>query len=606
MKISGIQLSNLTGVFMKNISILTFLILLIHISIVQSNDQNNWTQTDRLQSGRNWNDFVYPTVNIIDKDNGQTQGSQLVSRLFPHLGDSIKEIAKGVCQILYKEVSEVPYFEELQFELEYRDGVAYKAGNPPKIIVNLSTKYLESQYNQQGDDGIIYEINGVNWHELTHAYQYVPKNCGGYNSGTEFFGFIEGTADAVRILSGYHSNRTPYPGGSWTDGYTTTGFFIEWMVKNYDSDFLYKLNQTCKTIDPWSYDAACTEITGKGVQDLWDEYQWYLKGGGDEAVAQFDAHLTLLCKNQPITLINRSFNNPTSYNWTMVGASPSTSIEINPTISYSLAGDYDIKLVASSNKGSSTENKENYIKVVDEFGSIDYITDPSGDISCQYPSPFPGEGIEQLIDNNLNTKYCVKKSDLWFRYDCQNREELFAYSFTSAGDASWRDPDNWTLEGSDDGISWNNLDNQSGILFSKRLETKLFIIDSNKEYKYYKWNVKAKNDTLFQLAELKMYSIDRTTNTIKPISSLKNGNIPNKLINQSLSLVIPNNLTGRSIKILNSKGVQIKEMVLQGDIKRYNIKNNFSLCSGFYLADIQLENNITKELISKKEKFWIK
>ncbi len=587
---------------MKTLKLSLILLGLFYLSL--SAEIGVWKQTNIYQSGNDWNDFIYPTVTIVDKDQGQTQGSQLVQRLFPNLEDSIKEIAKGVCLLLYKDVSEIPYFKELQFELEYRDGVAYKAGNPPKITVNLSTKYLESQYSQQGDDGIIYEINGVNWHELTHAYQYVPKNCGGYLSGTEFFGFIEGTADAVRILSGYHSNRKPSPGGSWTSGYTTSGFFIEWLVNNYDSDFLYKLNQSCQTIDPWSYDAACNNILGKGVKHLWDEYQWYLQNGGNEAVAQFEAEATLICQNQSIQFTNRSFNNPISYEWTFEGGTPSTSTDKDPIVSYSTTGNYNVILKATNSDGSTTKKKDDYITVIDESGKIKVLTEPDGDITSEFKSPF-GEVITNLVDENINTKYCVKESDLWVRYNCPENEELYAYSFTSANDASWRDPENWVLYASNDGSTWNIIDQQSGINFSKRLETQLFTVNSTEKYKYFRWDIKAKNDTLFQMAEIVMYGIDRNTPVIKQVSKNK-VKINSKLINSSLNLSIPKGYKVKSMEIYNLQGSIIQKFNLNNNYNNLNINRNRGLSSGLYLAAIKLTNLSDKSIVLKREQFIVK
>lgn len=582
---------------------LASILLFLAISYLHGQNNSIWSQTERLQSGRNWDEFIYPTVTIVDKDQGQTQGSQIVHRLFPNLSDDIKDIAKGVCKLLYKDVSEVPYFEELQFELEYRDGVAYKAGNPPKITVNLSTQYLENQYSQQGDDGIIYEINGVNWHELTHAYQYVPQNCGGYASGTEFFGFIEGTADAVRILAGYHSSRTPSPGGSWTSGYTTTGFFIEWLVNNYDTDFLYKLNQSCKTIDPWSYNSACTEILGKGVQTLWDEYQWYLKNGGNEAVAEFKAEATLICQNQSIQFTNRSFNNPVSYEWTFEGGTPSTSIEKDPIVTYSVAGNYNVILKAINSDGSTIKKKDNYITVINESGEINILTEPEGDISSEFQSPF-GEVITNLIDENINTKYCVKESNLWIMYNCRENEELYAYSFTSANDASWRDPEEWTLHGSTDSITWSTIDTQRDIIFENRLETQLFVVNSAEKFKYYKWNIKSKNDTLFQMAELVMYGIDRNTTLFD--SKISKEQIRSNLINSSLYISIPQDYRGKFINIYNIQGALLQKISLKNSEHVCRINPEQKLSSGFYLAEIKLEKLSEKRIISKKEHFIIK
>ncbi|MCP4243315.1 MAG: PKD domain-containing protein [bacterium] len=464
----------------------------------------------QLQRGRDWTAFTYPTITIKDKDNGTSTGSQLVARLIPDLEGFIEEIALGVCKSLYKEVSEVPVFDELVFELEYREGVAYKAGSGKRITVNLSTKYLEEQYQSGGDEAILYEIAGVNWHELTHAYQHVPQNCGSYKNGTEFFGFIEGTADAVRILAGYHNTRKPHPGGSWKEGYTTSGFFIEWLQKNRDPEFLYKLNQSCLTYDPWSYDQACQEIFGVGVQRLWDEYQWFLKGGGAEAAAQFSADKQLLCKGESVQFTNRSLNEPTAYEWTFEGGTPAASSAEHPLVQYDTPGTYAVSLRASNSSGSTESVQAGYITVATQSGTMLVLTEPGGAISSDVSSPFAGEDVTMLIDGEAASKFCVKDGTLWVEYDCPKAERPFGYSFTAASDAAWRDPQNWQFYGAKNG-SWELLGEESGVTFSKRGETQLFRVDTKERYSAYRWEIAAQTDTMFQLAELVLYGIDEPT-----------------------------------------------------------------------------------------------
>lgn len=562
-----------------------------------------WLQTSKRQPGRDWSEFVYPKITIVDKDYGQTQGSQLVHDNFPDLEGSIKEIAKGVCKLLYKNISEVPYFQELQFELEYRDGVAYKAGNPPKITVNMSTKHLENIYGSLGDEGIKYEISGINWHELTHAYQYIPKNCGGYSSGTEFFGFIEGTADAVRILAGYHNTRKPSPGGSWTSGYTTTGFFIEWLVNNYDSDFLYKLNQSCKILDPWSYDAACNLILNKGVQALWDEYQWYLKNGDQKAVAKFDVDTKVVCLGQEIKFSNRSFNNPVSYEWIFEGGTPQSSKEKEPVVTYSSAGTYSVSLKATNQYGSTTEKIDNCITVINENGKIKILTEPTGDIDGQYEGLFSHEGLSQLVDDNENTKYCVKQGKLWLSYTCTESEELVAYSFTSGNDASWRDPQNWILKASNDGISWTVIDEKSDEEFSGRQETNLYTIKSDNSYKYYSWEIEAKNDTIFQLAEIEMYGLKRPTGLY---SFNKGGTLTQKLINSILYLNIPEDYEGRSLSVYDLKGARVLEISLAKKGQHISLEKLLDISKGFYIMEVHMKNRANNKNSIKREQLILR
>ncbi len=508
-----------------------------------------------LQRGTSWDDFVYPTITIIDKDHGTTEGSRLVKRIIPDLETFINDIAKGVCQTLYKDVNEVPHFEELIFELEHREGVAYKAGNSPRITINLSTKYLEDVYAQNGDEAILYEIAGVNWHELTHAYQHVPQNAGGYNGGTEFFGFIEGSADAVRILAGYHNTRSPYEGGHWNDGYTTTGFFIEWVQKSYDQDFLYKLNQSCLTIDPWNFDEACETILGKSVADLWNEYQWYLKGGDNEAVAQFNVSKKFICKGESVTFTNRSFGDPESYLWNFTGGNITSSTDVDPVVTYETPGVYDVSLTATNGNGSTTKEQKAIITVADIVGTMLTLTEPDGLITTENVQPFYGEEADNLLDDNAKTKFCIPTGSVWIQYECNEEAQLFGYSLTSASDADWRDPQNWTLSGSNDEMSWEQLDQQSSVVFEQRHETQLFTVDNNAKYRYYRFELSAQQDTMFQLADMVLYGVEEMTTVAITNSQVSKSSFSMQRSGDRFHL--SNNFQYRTVEIYNPRGMQV-------------------------------------------------
>ncbi len=458
-----------------------------------------------------WGQFKHPTIVVVDKDKGTTKGSALVHKLIPELEPFIQKIALGVCQKLYKNAGEVPVFDHLTFELRHYDGVAGKSGHPPRIFISLSTKYLEGQYERMGDEAITYEIAGVNWHELTHGYQHVPQNAGGYRSGTDHFGFIEGTADAVRILAGFHKTRKPRPGGHWNSGYTTTGFFIVWLMENRDPDFLYKLNQSCKTIVPWTWDLACESILGKGtrVESLWNEYQWDLKGGGKQAVADFNMDTNLICKGHSIQFNNTSFNGPTSYQWTFDGGIPETSSQRAPVVSYDKPGQYDVVLVAANKHGSTTRHIQACIRVLDKAGTVVDLTKSGGHIRLESEiRAMRGEGIRNLLDNDPHSKFCIKASSTRIQDALPDAYELYSYAFTSANDAPGRDPENWTLEASNNGTDWATIDQQKDQVFENRHQKQTYIVDSEIAYKFYRWNLEAKSDPILQLADLEMFGID--------------------------------------------------------------------------------------------------
>ncbi len=576
---------------MKNVmKIMTLLFMITTLVHAASNVRG-------FQRGTSWDDYVYPTVTVVDKDGGSTTGSQLVHRLIPDLETFCQKIAKGVCQKLYKEVGEVPNFDELVLELEYRDGVAYKSGRPPRITINISTKYLEEQYNQNGDEAILYEIAGVNWHELTHAYQHIPRNAGGYSSGTEYFGFIEGTADAVRILSGFHNTRRPSAGGSWTTGYTTSGFFIEWVQNTYDEDFLYKLNQSCLSIDPWSFEKACKNFLGRSVRDLWDEYQYALKGGAAKPVARIASlEKNLIGKGEAVRFTNNSYGNPTSYLWSFPGADVESSSEKSPVVTYSTPGIFGATLTVSNGFGSHSETKQTVIIVADAEGAIIELTKPDGAISTDAEQPFDGEDVQKLLDKDPSTKFCTITSPVEIEYDAEENYRLVAYSFTNANDSAHRDPLNWTVSGSKDGTSWSELDQQSDIDFPERLETQMFAVNSSEKYRYYRFDISAETDTSFQLADLVLYGTERSVN----IATTK-GNVNKTKFSYDLSgstLHLSNDFTYGELEIYNLRGVKLES--LKGGNITGNAVSLDHLASGCYIMRVKAKdmNNVVHSFSS--------
>jgi hypothetical protein len=60
------------------------------------------------------------------------------------------------------------------------------------------------------------------------------------------------------------------------------------------------------------------------------------------------------CVGSPITLTDQSLNAPSSWAWTMPGASPASSASQNPSITYTASGTYTVSLIATNSTGSST------------------------------------------------------------------------------------------------------------------------------------------------------------------------------------------------------------------------------------------------------------
>jgi PKD repeat protein len=83
-------------------------------------------------------------------------------------------------------------------------------------------------------------------------------------------------------------------------------------------------------------------------------------------VADFTANFTSINTSGSITFTDLSANNPTSWSWTFVGGTPSSSSIQNPVVTYNTPGVYDVQLHVTNSAGNSTLLKSAYITVQNE------------------------------------------------------------------------------------------------------------------------------------------------------------------------------------------------------------------------------------------------
>jgi hypothetical protein len=229
-----------------------------------------------------WKSFPLPPVDI-QQPYPDEEGSKLYFTIVENPEAFIHEQSRRVLDLLYfgPEDKFIPKLNRLEYVLDNYDGISacYGGGDMKGII--LSNQYIVSYHQEHGAEALIEENKGVLCHELTHAFQLEPKGCGDYGSNPVFHAFIEGVADAVRILCGGFPHESDRPkGGHYMDSYRYTGFFIAWLVETKDKDFLRKFNLSTQHIIPWSFDGAIKHILGDehDIETLWTEY---LKAMGD-------------------------------------------------------------------------------------------------------------------------------------------------------------------------------------------------------------------------------------------------------------------------------------------------------------------------------------
>lgn len=394
----------------------------------------------KIFSEEGWGDFVFPTIHFTNKAlNGN---GALYKELVPNEKALIQKVCLDVCKELFKNSSEIDVLTDITYTIEDVDGVSAKGGQPPHISIFFSSRYLQSKKNQGlSDEALIKEIEGVLYHEITHGYQFSPKGAGQYKQGEDFFGFIEGMADYVRYVSGYFTTADRPTGGHWNDGYRTTGYFIDWMHSK-DIDFVYKLNKSAKTINPWSWEAATQKILGKSVQELWNEYQRDIASG---KITEIDAKLKEIRENGGVEPID-----------------PADMIDVT--------------------------NKD----FVAEYDGV-----------AESPA---NEGVTNLIDNNNGSKFLVFANSTSVTLSSINSSIVQKYTLTSGNDAPERDPKSWTLSGSVDGEDWTVLDTKEDQpKFEERNQTKEYTIKNSSKYKYYKFDFANHSGDIFQLSEIELY-----------------------------------------------------------------------------------------------------
>jgi hypothetical protein len=142
--------------------------------------------------------------------------------------------------------------------------------------------------------------------------------------------------------------------------------------------------------------------------------------------------------------------------------------------------------------------------------SVDVTASGTLTVSNENPGgPTANEGSLKLTDNNTGTKYLYFGFNPagWFQLQFATPVNVGAYTFTSANDASARDPKTWTLQGSNDGSNWTVLDTRTNEMFSARNMTRRFElpVTLTATYSYYRIFLTANNgDNLFQMAEWRL------------------------------------------------------------------------------------------------------
>ncbi len=140
------------------------------------------------------------------------------------------------------------------------------------------------------------------------------------------------------------------------------------------------------------------------------------------------------------------------------------------------------------------------------------VDDKVVDVQANAQNDAGGEVKENLVDGNVNTKWLTFTTTGWAQFQLSEPIAVIKYALTSANDAPGRDPQQWTLSGSQDGKSWTALDTQNGQDFPDRQQTKSYEIANTTPYLYYRVDITQNHgDPIVQLAEVQLIQAVGTT-----------------------------------------------------------------------------------------------
>ncbi len=123
----------------------------------------------------------------------------------------------------------------------------------------------------------------------------------------------------------------------------------------------------------------------------------------------------------------------------------------------------------------------------------------------------PGEIATSIADGELTTKWLVFAATGWVQIELTEPVAVRRYAVSSANDAPERDPMDWTLQGSQDGVTWTDIDARTDQSFPSRFHTIQYDFANDTAYLHYRLDVtRNAGGGILQIAELQLSDGDDT------------------------------------------------------------------------------------------------
>ena len=389
---------------------------------------------------------------------------------------------------------------------------------PSEITVQYSTlKPVTSYTISLGNDTITHgrnpesfnlygSMNGTDW-VLLDAHTNVGWT---ENSETKTF-TLDFTANYAYYKYSFTENAGVDPcGNAIHSAVPAWGFGFSELSLNYEEPALQKVSVTnCK----------CTD--NAKIMNMFDgdtNTKWYSADGAASTASSTVFPFDLVMEyNIPYTISGYSLTNgndsvktqrdPTAWDlygsndgetWSLVDQQSNAAFGANfATLSYSFASPVSFRYYKLTFK-----ERQAFIGTYGIQLSEVTLTPAAPGLSYQSkltPSSV-GERVPSLYDNDPSTKYYAIAGlpgstkftyPMWTQLSSDHPLLFASYSVVSGNDSPNRDPKNWEVLGSNDGVNWTVLDTRSDVSFSARKEAKSFDLAEPAFYRFVRWNVTA-------------------------------------------------------------------------------------------------------------------
>ncbi|GAA2246652.1 alpha-1 2-mannosidase [Streptomyces ruber] len=132
------------------------------------------------------------------------------------------------------------------------------------------------------------------------------------------------------------------------------------------------------------------------------------------------------------------------------------------------------------------------------------VTDHVTDVRASGENTGANEVKENLADGEPGSKWLTFAPTGWAEFDLDAPAAITTYALTSANDHAERDPRDWVLKGSADGVAWTVLDTRTGESFPERYQTKSYGLQAPAEYRHFRLEITRNNGAsdALQLADV--------------------------------------------------------------------------------------------------------